>query len=223
MALPLLSFIKSKTIYLADFFNFSLFLKILNCNSVVIILILFIFSALLLSISCSSDDDTPIPNEGEVITKLTYTLISQSDALDIVEFTYEDSDGEGGNPATIKDGSTLKSSTTYNGTVKVENTMDTLSIIDITEEVLKEAEDHQFFYQEDEDNLTISYNDEDENGKSIGIKTILKTGSSGSGSLTITLIHKPNKEAEGIQINNMNNVGGSTDVQARFNLVISDR
>ena len=183
---------------------------------------IFIFSALLLSISCSSDDDTSIPNQEEEITTLTYTLVYKSDT---VEFISNDTDGEGGNDAIITIKGTLKSNTTYNGIVKVENTMDTLSIIDITEEVQEEADEHQFFYQENINDLTISYNndDVDENGNPIGIKTILTTGNAGSGSLTITLIHQPNKTAEGIQINNMDNVGGSTDVQATFNVEINDR
>ena len=187
---------------------------------------IFIFSAFIFfGLSCSSDDDAqPVPpNEEEVITKLTYTLISQSEATEIVEFSFEDRDGEGGNPATIIN-AVLKPSTTYSGTVTVENTIDPLSVIDITEEVEEEAEDHQFFYTTTAIQVEISYDSEndvvDQNNNPVGIRTILRTGLDTNGSLRVILRHQPDKTAEGLRIDNPDMAGGESDIDVTFSVVV---
>ena len=165
-----------------------------------------------------------LPNEEEEITTLTYTLVSESDSTDIVEFISNDIDGEGGNDATITN-DTLKSNTVYEGMVKVENVRPGMPTENITEEVQEEADEHQFFYISRVSGLSISYVDDDvdENGNPVGIKTTLTTGSARQGTLSIILRHQLNKTAEGIRIDTPNNVGGETDIQATFNVVINDQ
>ena len=89
---------------------------------------------------------------------------------------------------------------------------------DITLEVNEEAEAHQFFYQTS-GQIAIAYNDTDNNGKPIGLKTVLTTANAGVGqSIKITLRHEPNKGASGVSTGNILNAGGETDIEVNFSL-----
>lgn len=169
--------------------------------------------------SCEKDKpvDPIIPNEGEVITTLTYTLVPDGGG-DTAVFTFQDLDGDGGNPPIIT-GATLQANTTYTGTLQLLNQLASPTE-DINEEILEEADEHQFFFQTTLDGLNISYADSDEDGNPVGLSTVLTTTSSGSGMLTIILRHEPDKGAEGVASGNLANAGGETDIEVIFDVEI---
>ncbi len=181
---------------------------------------MFLISGALLS-SCSSDDDNlPEPvNEEEVITTLTLTLIAE-DGGDNVVIAYRDLDGDGPNAPVTSISGNLSANTTYAGTVRVLNELETPAE-DITDEVEEEGDEHQFFYTISSSlNASIVYDDEDVNGMPVGIAFNIVTGEPSSGNITVTLRHEPNKSAAGVSTGDITNAGGDTDVEATFNVVI---
>ena len=68
--------------------------------------------------------------------------------------------------------------------------------------------------------VNIAYNDLDEEGKPIGLSTVLTTGEMGSGTITVTLRHEPNKDAAGVSSGDIANAGGETDIEVTFNVEI---
>lgn len=163
-------------------------------------------------ISCDKDDPV-IPNEEELITTLNYVLTPVNGGSSIT-LSFKDLDGDGGSVPIIT-GGTLVANTTYFGTLEVLD--ESVSPAEnITEEIEEESADHQFFFSSTISGLNISYDDEDTDGNPIGLKTLVSTGAAGSGTLTVTLRHEPNKEADGVAEGNITNAGGETDIEITF-------
>lgn len=181
---------------------------------------LFALSLLFLA-SCDKDDDDDmdIPNEEEEITTLEYRLTPDGGGTDLV-FRFQDLDGDGGDPPVITL-DTLAANTTYNGVIRVLNENETPTE-NVTEEVLDEDEEHQFFFQAlDAAVITgITYSDMDENMNPVGVESQLQTGDAGSTELTVTLIHEPDKDAAGVSDGDPANAGGETDVEVTFSVVV---
>ncbi len=178
--------------------------------------------AVLFLASCEDDDpETPtIPNEEEVITTLTLTL--SSDDNDDVVLKYQDLDGDGGEPPIITPATaSLNVNTTYSGVIKVENELEDPAE-NITEEVEEEGAEHQFFFMDENDILSYSYSDEDENGNPVGIESEIMTGTDGSTTLTIILRHEPDKYAEGVADGDITNAGGETDIEVSFDIDVEE-
>lgn len=180
-------------------------------------------AAILLSagllISISACDNTPeIPNEGEVITDLVLTLTPATGG-DAVVFSFEDTDGDGGNDPVIS-GGTLAANTTYNGAITLEGLADG-EVENITEEIAEEDEEHQFFFSSSLTDLVVAYADMDADGNPVGLSVTVETGAAGSGTLTVTLRHEPVKDASGVAEGDITNAGGETDIEVIFDLTVN--
>lgn len=174
---------------------------------------LFLLSGMLFVAACDKDDPKP-ENEEELNTTLTLTLTPVGGGIPVV-FSFKDSDGDGGLPPLITNGS-LNANKTYSGTLTILNE---LSGANLTAEIQREDEDHQFFFQVSGGlNLTVNYKDMDSNGKPVGLTTEFVTGASSSGNLTITLRHKPDKSATNVDKGDILNAGGETDIEVTFNV-----
>ena len=168
--------------------------------------------AMSLAFSCEKDDPV-IPNEQEVITTFKYTLTPEGGGTSVL-LSFKDLDGEGGNKPEVKAG-TLASNKKYKGTITLFNEQAS-PVEDITAEIREEKEDHQFFWQTTVVGLSIAYADKDDNGKPIGLNSVLTTTKPGKGTLTLTLRHKPNKSARGASDGDSTNAGGETDIEVTF-------
>lgn len=167
--------------------------------------------------SCSSDDDNPTPvNEEEVITTVRFTLTPEQ-PNEVVTFVSQDLDGDGPDAPIVDVIGTINPQIEYLGNVQFLNELDDPAE-NITLEVLEEAEDHQVFYSIlGGTNSTIQYNDLDSDGNPIGISTIFNAGDLAmNNTLTITLRHEPNKNADGVSDGLLANAGGETDVAVTF-------
>ncbi len=164
----------------------------------------------------SCDDDPEVENPEELITTVIATL-SGGDTPDVV-LRFEDTDGDGGNEATIT-GGTLAANSSYSLELQFldESTSD---VEDITEEIAEEDDEHQVFLAFGGLNATWTYNDQDGSGNPLGLSTTVTTGDAGTGTLTITLIHEPEKSASGVSEGDITNAGGETDVEVTFPVVI---
>lgn len=174
-----------------------------------------LFAAFVLTLSSCEKKDPEIPNEEEVITTLIYTL-TPSGGGTAVEMKFQDLDGDGGDAPTITTGKLMKN-TTYNGTLVLMNELVTPTE-DITEELKEEDKDHQFFFSSTISDLLVSYTDQDAEGNPIGLETTLTSTNAGSGNLSITLKHKPNKTASGVSTGDISNAGGETDIEITFSI-----
>ena len=173
--------------------------------------------AVVLTFTACEKDDPEEPNEEEVITSLIYTLNPGDGSIPVV-ISFQDLDGDGGNAPTIVNG-TLQANTTYSGAIELLNEQETPAER-ITEEIEEEDEEHQFFFETSVNGLTVAYDDKDEDGNPIGLATTLTTGEAGSGTLTVTLRHEPDKAAAGVADGMIANAGGETDIEVSFDIEV---
>ncbi len=175
-----------------------------------------IFISLITIVSCSDDPEDPIlENEEEVITTFIYTLTPFKGGSAVV-LSYLDLDGDG--EPTITNG-TLSPATTYTGALTLLNETESPAE-SITEEIEEEDADHQFFFSTTVSDLVVTYDDTDDDGNPVGLATSLTTGAAGSGTLTVTLKHEPNKSASGVAGGDMANAGGETDISVSFTITV---
>ncbi|WP_108867758.1 type 1 periplasmic binding fold superfamily protein [Aquimarina aquimarini] len=180
--------------------------------------------------SCSSDDDNPVPvNEEELITKMTVSLVN---AGETVTLTVTDEDGADGpkDPQVTVSGN-LNANTTYTGSVELLNGSVSPAEI-INEEIEEEADEHQFFYQTSTAlDITTTYTDKESDYKKadgtsfttenpVGLTFTLATKEAGTGTLTVTLRHQPNKGATGVTGGDITNAGGETDITQSFDITV---
>ncbi|OEK08897.1 type 1 periplasmic binding fold superfamily protein [Flavivirga aquatica] len=171
--------------------------------------------------ACSNDDDNnPEPvEEQEVITTLTATLTPVGGGKTIT-LESKDLDGNGPNTPVITVSGPLEANTTYNASLELLNETESPAE-SINEEIEEKDDDHQFFYQITNNLATLNYADFDSNNKPLGLEFSLTTTTvTGSGFLTITLRHEPNKNASGVSDGNIENAGGETDIQAVFSISV---
>ncbi len=175
--------------------------------------------ALFLLIGTGCEDDAPEAfNEQEVITTVIYTLISTDN--DTVIMKYQDLDPTDTIDATVSITGSLDTNKMYAGNIQILDESEN-SAEDITTEIAEEDEEHQLFFVTGGGlDMTFEYNDTDEDGNPIGLSTKVTTNNASTGTLTITLIHEPNKTAAGISIGNPGVAGGEEDVQVAFDLRI---
>ncbi|MCS6823534.1 MAG: hypothetical protein NZ529_04500 [Cytophagaceae bacterium] len=169
--------------------------------------------------SCKKDKlDVEHPdnnNEQETMTSLQITLTNVSNNTDVSTFKFSDPDGMGGNPPVQSDTIKLKANQIYNGTIKILDESKNPPV-DITPEIEREADGHQFFYTvSDSFMLTVGYapDDKDRYGVPLGLKPIFEAKNAGVTSLKITLKHqgknKPRSGDGNISI-------GATDIEVSF-------
>lgn len=158
--------------------------------------------------SCNDDEPVEPENEEEVITDMVVTLTSFGG--DVQTLTFTDPDGDGGNAPTIT-GATLKANETYVGILTLTGADE-----DITAEVLEEDDEHQFFFETTDLNLTVQYNDQDADGNPLGQAVTVNTGDASMGSLKVTLVHEPVKDASGVSDGDITNAQGEIDIEVSF-------
>lgn len=177
------------------------------------------FFCLLLT-SCSMDDITPKQvNETEVISDVTLTFTDANGNQKDYTYTdpkYRKTDYE--DPII-----TLKPNQHYDVSVQFYNKSNPDDIEDVTEEVTEEKNDHFVEYRFNDAQVSLTRTDTeettDQNGIKIGLFTEWDTGDTSTGSVQITLIHKP--EIKNTDNPDGNHTGGETDAQVIFDLDIS--
>lgn len=182
-------------------------------------LLAIIFIAIITLNSCSKDDNPTPVNEEEVITTLEVKLVNGNSTITLLS---KDTDGDGPNAPVVTVSGNLLANTEYTGTIKLLNETETPSE-DITLEVQKEADEHQFFYVATNNIATFSYNDKDNNNNPIGLKfKMTTTDVAKTGKVTFTLRHEPNKSATGVSGGDITNAGGETDIEVSFDVEVEE-
>lgn len=162
-------------------------------------------------------DDPVIPVEEELITTLILNL-KPSGGGTSAELQFRDLDGDGGNPPVFQT-EPLESNTVYDGHITLLN--ESVSPVeDVTKEIKSGNEEHQFFFRSDIPGIEFDYLDMDPKGDPVGLQMQLRTAQSGSGTLTITLRHLPDKSAPGVAAGDITQAGGETDIEVNFDVEI---
>ncbi len=171
---------------------------------------------------CDDDEMTPPdpPNEEEVITTLRMTLTPTAGGDNVV-FQFQDLDGDGGNTPIVTDSilTILAENTEYTAVMTFLNEAETPAE-DITLEVEEEALEHQVFFQSTVPNMAITYGDTDADGNPLGLINQVQTGAAGNGTLTVTLIHEPMKDAAGVSDGDITNAEGEVDIEVTFDVIV---
>ncbi len=174
--------------------------------------------------ACKKDkpgEPTAPPNEEELITTLRLHFHS-SGGGEHKHWEFRDIDGDGGS-APVLEIDTLSADSTYAVEIEVLNeSVDPAE--DITIEILEEGTDHQFFFQPTGVAISTTYDpaDVDVNGMPIGVRSSWTVGGAGSGAMTITLRHMPDKNAAGVSNGDITNAGGETDIEVSFSPAVVD-
>lgn len=174
-------------------------------------------------VACKKDEEenpgpsTP-PNEEELITTLLLTFTDVENAANTYELRFTDADGDGGNDPVLT-GDTLPAGRAYSLALRVLDESGSTPD-EITAEIEAEGAEHQFFFQPAGIDLQVTYADTDANGRPVGLLNTAVTGAAGSGTLTVTLRHLPNKTAPGVADGDITNAGGETDIQVAFPVII---
>ena len=166
--------------------------------------------------SCSSDDSPAgAVNEEEVITTLTATLTGGGQTITLKS---QDLDGaEGPLAPVVTVSGNFAPSTVYTGSLDLLNEAASPAE-SITEEILEEADDHQFFYNVSNSLGSFAYAaPNDDSNHPVGLNFTFTTGATaGTATITVILRHQPNKSADGVSSGNIANAGGETDIQVSF-------
>lgn len=159
--------------------------------------------------ACEPGDPMPV-NEEEVITTLEVTLEPDGGGTPVV-LRFYDADGEHGSilPEITVTG-VLQKFSKYSAVIELKNETEEPAV-NISDEVLEEAEAHLFCFDVDGD-ITIAYADEDANGLPIGIRTSWETAGTGTARVTVILRHQPGTKTDDCP------GGGDTDVEVSFDV-----
>lgn len=172
---------------------------------------------IVLMVNCTNDFNPQPVNEEEVISTVRMTLTPGVPG-DVIVLESRDLDGIGPNDPVVTVSGNLLENTEYVGQMTILN--ETVNPEEnITEEIIEEANEHQFFFTST-NGLIFEYTDEDDFGFPIGVSFKLMTGSLGNGIITVVLRHEPQKDANGVNEGQIENAGGETDLQVSFEVEV---
>jgi len=184
------------------------------------------------SLTSCSEDDPQKEDVPELITKATLTFTpTGGGSLIVVSAT--DPDGEGVQDIQVDGAINLAANTTYTLALTLINELADPSDeeYNITEEVEEEGDEHMFFYgwtglvfaePTGDGNLddradAVDYQDEDNTGFPLGLKTKWTTGvEPSSGTFRIVLKHQPQLKSETSDVNT-----GETDLDVEFEVNVN--
>ncbi len=192
-------------------------------------------------VSCKKNTETPAPVTNEDITEVLVTFkrigggsAGVADSVVYKAFFSKGYTQAATTPPVYSITSTKKTLTAgvvYSGKVRFLNGADDVTgditnpnppVADAAEEG---AKNHQVYYSVNSALTFLSYEDQDPNGKPIGIQFSMSTSSTATttGSLNLKLIHKPNKTANSTttpHIYSAATIGGSTDADVTFGNIV---
>lgn len=186
----------------------------------------YVLAFTLLFQACKDDDEPKPANEEELITTVALVFQKLESDEPAQRFEWKDIDGTGAGEPVIDD-IELDAHAAYSLSVELKNESDPDDVEDITLEIEAEGTEHQFFFTVNPDGLDIdiTYNDQDSNGKAIGLINHVAVGHAHdvvTGTLGVTLRHKPKKDAAGVADGDITNAAGDTDIQVVFNVNLNE-
>ena len=185
-----------------------------------------LLSSVLLFISCDKDDTPDAENEIEVFTKAVIVVTNLSDdSSETYNFEVEEHDhghdhgvlvqnqegDDHGDHTEIE----LESSSEYKFEITFLNESDPNNVIDMTEEVIEEKDEHHVFYELIGDGIsydTTSGDTLDSDGNALNLVTKWTTTNATVVDVEAYLIHQPTSKTGTTR----DDFGGATDVEIEF-------
>jgi len=177
---------------------------------------LFIFSLLSILSSCGKILGGKKDDQENITTLRIIAQETTSGITSIDTFEFSDPDGPGGNNPSRFDTLRLKPGKKYTVGLQVWDYSKN-PVVDLSPEIVKEGEEHQFFYVSNILGFGVTYSDRDSKGNPIGLNTEWNLPNTGNtGNLQIILKHQPRSKAAAP--GNIN--AGETDVDVTFPVII---
>ena len=188
----------------------------------------FVFAIILFVVSCDKDDSPDPENEEETITKAVLVVTNTSDnSSETYNFEVEghhhdhdDDHADDGDDDDDHEGEhmevELESNSTYLFEITFFNESDPSNSIDVTKEIIEEADEHVFFYELTDSSITIESaagDTIDSSGDPIHLKTEWTTTSAAIVDIVGYLIHEPITKTG---VSTRTDLGGSTDAEIEF-------
>ena len=188
----------------------------------------FVFAIILFVVSCDKDDSPDPENEEEAITKAVLVVTNTSDnSSETYNFEVEghhhdhdDDHADDGDDDDDHEGEhmevELESNSTYLFEITFFNESDPSNSIDVTKEIIEEADEHVFFYELTDSSITIESaagDTIDSSGDPIHLKTEWTTTSAAIVDIVAYLIHEPITKTG---VSTRTDLGGSTDAEIEF-------
>lgn len=168
----------------------------------------------LVSVFACKKDPVADPNESELITTVKVKLTEKVSGVQTV-FEFKDLDGVGGTAPSKFDEIVLTKGKMYDCTLQLLNESKTPAE-DITPEVAAEGVDHQIYLTVTDALVAISNFNLDAKGLPLGVtSTWTSAAAAGTGTLNVTLKHKPGVKAAGDLVS-----VGDTDISIDFKLSV---
>lgn len=171
----------------------------------------------LIATSCDHlNDPHDHVDDHDAVTTVTLTLVAQG-TTDTTRVMWEDLDGIGGNNPNRIDTLFLRPATIYLGSVSFENRAKSPAA-NITEEVLREADEHQVFYAVSNSLGQVQVLDKDGKGLPLGLVYTLSTSATAAGVpgvLTLSLYHYESESSK-----NGTDPADETDVEVTFPMIL---
>ena len=185
-----------------------------------------LLSTVLLFIACDKDDEPEAENEMEVFTKTIIKVTNLSDSSsETYEFEVEEHDhGHEHGVIAVNEESDdhsdhveieLESSSEYKFEISFLNDSDPNNVIDMTGEVIEEADEHYVFYELLSNGISYestSGDTIDSNGSALNLVTKWTTTIATVVDVEAYLIHQPTSKSG----NTRDDFGGATDVEIEF-------
>ena len=185
-----------------------------------------LLSSILLFISCDKDDAPEAENEMEVFTKAVIKVTNLSDdSSETYEFEVEEHDHDHDHGVVVQNQEgddhgdhteiELESGSEYKFEISFLNETDPNNVIDMTEMVIEEKEEHHVFYELAGDGIsyaTMSGDTLDSDGNALNLVTKWTTTTEMVVDVEAYLIHQPTSKVGTTR----DDFGGATDVEIEF-------
>jgi hypothetical protein len=185
-----------------------------------------LLSSVLLFISCDKDDTPDVENEIEVFTKAVILVTNLSDdSSETYNFEVEEHDHDHDHAVLVQNQEgddhgdhteiELESDSEYKFEITFLNDSDPNNVIDMTEEVIEEADEHIVFYELIGDGIsfdTTSGDTRDSEGNALNLVTKWTTTAATVVDVEAYLIHQPTSKTGTTR----DDFGGATDVEIEF-------
>jgi hypothetical protein len=185
-----------------------------------------LLSSVLLFISCDKDDTPDVENEIEVFTKAVIVVTNISDdSSETYNFEVEEHDHDHDHAVLVQNQEgddhgdhteiELESDSEYKFEITFLNDSDPNNVIDMTEEVIEEADEHIVFYELIGDGIsfdTTSGDTVDSEGNALNLVTKWTTTAATVVDVEAYLIHQPTSKTGTTR----DDFGGATDVEIEF-------
>lgn len=183
-------------------------------------------SSVLLFISCDKDDTPDVENEIEVFTKAVIVVTNLSDdSSETYNFEVEEHDHDHDHAVLVQNQEgddhgdhtkiELESDSEYKFEITFLNDSDPNNVIDMTEEVIEEADEHIVFYELIGDGIsfvTTSVDTRDSEENALNLVTKWTTTAATVVDVEAYLIHQPTSKTGTTR----DDFGGATDVEIEF-------